>query len=84
LTMNMESVTFDVPLDDLQTVDQIALNLEADRETVLRNALDMYLANYADLQEAIAEGERDIREGRTYSHEEVVARFTSQFAKDAA
>jgi predicted transcriptional regulator len=78
--MSMKTVTFEAPEESITTIDEIAVNLEADRETVLREALAMYLADYEHLKSELAEGIRQADAGETISHEEMLERFESMKA----
>ena len=72
--MSMKTVTFEAPEESIAMIDEIAVNLEADRASVLREALATYLADYQELKADIQEAERQLDAGESSSHEEVVAR----------
>jgi predicted transcriptional regulator len=78
--MSMKTVTFEASEESIAKIDEIAANLEADRETVLREALTMYLADYEHLKSELAEGIRQADAGETISHEEMLERFEAMKA----
>ena len=70
-------VTLELTEEELKTVDEIASNLETDRDGALRDMVEFYMDNYrAECAEA-AEADRQLQAGETYSHEEVVAKYES-------
>lgn len=75
--MSALTITFDAPQESIAILDEIADNLGADRETVLREAVATYLADYELLKAEVAEVDRQFEAGETLSHEEVVAKFNT-------
>jgi len=84
--MAMQTVTFELSEEQLKLIDEIATNLEADRATALREAVEMYLADYEELKGDIEEAERQLDAGETISHEEVMAKYEAwkESVKDRA
>jgi predicted transcriptional regulator len=81
--MSMKTLTFEAPEEAIAVVDEIAAGQSASQADVLRQALDLYLADYASLKADLAEADRQIESGETISHEEVIAWFEDQHAHEA-
>jgi predicted transcriptional regulator len=79
----MKTLTFEAPEEAIAVVDEIAAGQSASQAEVLRQALDLYLADYASLKADLAEADRQIESGETVSHEEVIAWFKAQHAHEA-
>ena len=73
--MSAKTVTFEASEESIATLDEIAANREVDRAEILREAVALYLADYADLCAELAEGIRQADAGETISHEEVLAKY---------
>ena len=73
--MSAKAVTFEASDESIATLDEIAANLGVDRETVLREAVATYIADYQDLQAELAEGIQQAEAGETVSHEEILAKY---------
>ena len=67
-------VTLELTEEELKTIDEIAVNLETDRDGALRDMVEFYLADYEQEGAELAEALRQADAGETISHEEVVAR----------
>ena len=82
--MSAKAITFEASEASIATLDEIAANLGVDRETVLREAVAMYLEDYeqlkADLEESIAQ----IDAGDFLTQAEVVARFEERVRRTKA
>jgi predicted transcriptional regulator len=81
--MSLKTVTFEASEESLATLDEIAASRSIDHAEVLRDALDFYLADYVSLKADLEEADRQIESGETVSHEEVVAWFNAQHAREA-
>jgi predicted transcriptional regulator len=73
--MSLKTITFEASEAALATIDEIAVNMEVDRNTVLREALEIYLAQYELDKAEAAEVDRQFEAGETLSHEEVMAKY---------
>jgi predicted transcriptional regulator len=73
--MSMKTITFEAPEESIAILDEIAVDLEVDRSTVLREAIAMYLEDYEELKAQATEADRQFEAGETISHEEVVAKY---------
>jgi predicted transcriptional regulator len=82
--MSAKALTFEAPEESIANLDEIASNRGVDRETVLREALAMYLADYEELKADLEEAERQIDAGDFLTHEEVVARFEERVRRTKA
>ena len=82
--MSDQALTFEVPEESIATLDEIASNRGVDRETVLREALAIYLARYEELKADLDEAERQIDAGDSLTHEEVAARFEERVRRTKA
>ncbi len=82
--MSTKALTFEVPEESIATVDAIASNRGLDRETILREALAMYLADHQELKADMEDAERQIDAGDFLTHEEVVARFEERVRRTKA
>lgn len=71
--MSEQTVTLTLSDAELQTIDEIAANMEMDRAVVLRDMLEAYLASYEQEKAEVEEAERQIEAGETIAHEDVVA-----------
>jgi predicted transcriptional regulator len=78
--MSQPTVTFELPEESLKTLDEIASNMETDRATVLREAIGLYLADYAALKAESEEAHRAYEAGETISQAEMEARFEAMKA----
>ena len=78
LLMSMKTITFEAPEESIAAIDEIAVNLEVDRETVLREALAQHIANYEQDVADAAEADRQFDEGETIAHEDVLAWLEAQ------
>jgi predicted transcriptional regulator len=82
--VSAKPITFEASEASIATIDEIAANLGVDRETVLREAVAMYLEDYeqlkADLEESIAQ----IDAGDFLTHEEVLARHKERIRASRA
>jgi predicted transcriptional regulator len=76
--MSLKTLTFEASEESIATLDEIAANMETDRATVLRDALEMYLADYELEKTAAAEADRQFEAGETIAHEDVVKWFSAQ------
>jgi predicted transcriptional regulator len=81
--MSMKTLTFEASEESVATLDEIAVWRAVDHAEVLRDALDLYLADQAALKADLEEADRQIEAGETVSHEEVVAWFNAQHAHEA-
>jgi predicted transcriptional regulator len=82
--MSAKALTFEASEESIATVDEIATSRGVDRETVLREALVIYLADYQKLKAELEEAERQIDAGDFLTHEEVVARFEERVRRTKA
>ena len=82
--MNAKPVTFEAPEESIVTIDEIAANLGVDRETVVREAVATYLADYEQLKADLEESTAEIDAGNFLTHEEVVARFEDRVRRTKA
>ena len=73
--MSMQSVTFEASEESIATLDEIASNRGVDRDEILREAVDIYLAEYEQLKADLEEADRQIEAGDFLTHEQVVAKF---------
>ena len=82
--MSAKPVTFEAPEESIATIDEIAANLGVDRETVVREAVATYLADYEQLKADLEESTAEIDAGDFLTHEEVVARFEDRVRRTKA
>jgi len=82
--MSMKTITFEAPEESIVTIDEIAAYIEADRETVLREALSMYLADYQQELADAAEADRELEAGETIAHEDILAKYNAWKASSTA
>jgi predicted transcriptional regulator len=82
--MSAKAVTFEAPEESIATIDEIAANLGVDRETVLREALATYLADYEELKADLEESLAQIDAGDFLTHAEVLARFEERVRRTKA
>ena len=82
--MSAKPVTFEAPEEFIATIDEIAANLGVDRETVVREAVATYLADYEQLKADLEESTAEIDAGDFLTHEEVVARFEDRVRRTKA
>ena len=66
-------VTAKLPDELVVRMDQIAERLDRSKSWIVREAISEWLAEEQRRYELTLEGLADIEEGRTYSHEEVLA-----------
>lgn len=79
--MSAKTITIDIPDGQFPDLEAAASQEGLTLEEFVPRVLGVYLAEYLALKEALEEADRDIAEGRTYSHEEVVANFEARFAE---
>lgn len=82
--MSQQTVTLTLSEAELQTIDEIAANMEVDRAAVLRDMLEAYLASYAQEKAEAEEAEQDVREGRCFTQDEMEARFEARIRRSEA
>jgi predicted transcriptional regulator len=82
--MSLTPIIFDVPEESLAALDEIAANMEADRATVLREAVGVYLSTYAQEKSIVEQAEQDIASGNFLAQQEVEARFKARFQRNDA
>jgi predicted transcriptional regulator len=78
--MSQPTVSLELSEDALKTLDEIASNMETDRATVLREAVDLYLSGYNALKAESEEAHRAFEAGETISQDEMEARFEAMKA----
>jgi len=81
--MSMKTLSFEASEESVATLEEIAAWRAVDHAEVLRDALDLYLADQAALKADLEEADREIEAGETVPHEEVVAWFNAQHAHEA-
>jgi predicted transcriptional regulator len=81
--MSLKTITFEASEESIATLDEIAAVRSLQHDELLRNALDLYLADYALLKADLQEADRQIDAGETVSHDEVVAWFNEQHTSKA-
>jgi len=82
--MSAKPITFEASEESIATLDEIAANLSVDRETVLREAVAMYLADYEQLKADLEESSAQIDAGDFLTHDEVVAHFEERVRRTKA
>jgi predicted transcriptional regulator len=81
--MSLKTITFEASEESIAALDEIAAVRSVQHDELLRNALDLYLADYALLKADLQEADRQIDAGETVSHDEVVAWFNEQHTSEA-
>ena len=77
--MTAKTITIEIPGDQLPGLEEAAAHEGFTLEELVPRVLDVYLNDYLALKAALEEADRDVAEGRTFSHEEVVAKIEAQF-----
>jgi predicted transcriptional regulator len=70
--MATKSILIELTGDVLESAEKLASDDGSTLETLVPRIVDQYLRDLVDLQQALAEADRDIETGNTVSHEEVL------------
>src|ERR1700761_1774300 len=81
LPMGMTKIVTEIPEDALAAIDKISVNKHMDRGGILREALDAYLEDHAQIEADLKEADLQIEAGDTVPHEDVVAWLHAQHAR---
>jgi predicted transcriptional regulator len=65
------TISFRIDPEKVAQLDSIAKTLDRDRSYLLNEAVENYLGEQRRFTAMVEEGRADIRNGRTFSHEEV-------------
>jgi len=65
------TISFRIDSDKVAQLDRIAKNMDRDRSYLLNEAVLSYLSEQQRYIAMVEEGREDIRNGRTFSHDEV-------------
>ena len=65
------TISFRIDSDKVAQLDRIAKNMDSDRSYLLNEAIENYLSEQRRYIAMVEEGREDIRNGRTFSHDEV-------------
>jgi predicted transcriptional regulator len=82
--MSAKALTFEAAEEAIAALDEIAVNRGVDRETILREALALYLADFEELKADLEEAERQMDAGDFLTHEEVTARLEERARRTKA
>ena len=80
--MSQPTVTLELSAEAIATLDEIASNMETDRAAVLREAIELYLADYRSELEETHQGDLEFEVGETIAHEDVFAWLESQHPRN--
>jgi predicted transcriptional regulator len=67
-----KTISFRIAPERVAQLDKIAKAMDRDRSYLLNEAVESYLSEQVRFAAMVEEGREDIRNGRTFSHEEVV------------
>jgi predicted transcriptional regulator len=81
-TMGQTTLSFRTNEKKRDEIDKIAAQLDRDRSWVLNDAIDRYLELQRWHLERIDKGIRDAKEGRTFSTDQLRARFARRHAAE--
>jgi predicted transcriptional regulator len=65
------TISFRIAPEKVAQLDLIAKAMDRDRSYLLNEAVEGYLSEQQRFSAMVGEGREDLRNGRTYSHEEV-------------
>jgi predicted transcriptional regulator len=65
------TISFRIDSEKVAQLDQIAKAMDRDRSYLLNEAVESYLSEQRRFAAMVKEGREDLRNGRTFSHEEV-------------
>ena len=71
-------VTANLPEDLVSRMDEIALRMDRSKSWIIRQAVSEWIAEEQRRHELMLEALRDVDEGRTLSHEEVMQHFAQR------
>jgi len=77
----MKTITFRADEDKVAALDSLAEVQQRDRSFILNEAVDQYLSLHDYHRELIEEGMRQVKSGKTVSHEEVRRRVAGWASK---